>query len=179
MSESTFIDENRGKYQPRMMPNVPGKLKYGRTFLIGLAFMLCTIFWEYYNFMMPILLRDFFTDMGIAIGSDTLVGVVMVLDNVVAIFMLPYFGALSDRTKSKHGKRSPYIMIGVSSAIVAFSVMGLLSSSRGVAVFVGLIAVIINNRSFISDCRFFSNRFNFKLARSCSFCRFNCCCNVV
>ena len=143
MSESTFIDENRGKYQSRMTPNVPGKLKYGRTFLIGLAFMLCTIFWEYYNFMMPILLRDFFTDMGITIGSDTLVGVVMVLDNIVAIFMLPYFGALSDRTKSKHGKRSPYIIIGVSSATVAFSVIGLISSSRGVAVFVGLIAVVM------------------------------------
>jgi maltose/moltooligosaccharide transporter len=143
MSESTFSNESRGQYQPRMTPNIPGKLKYGRTFLIGLAFMACSVFWEYYNFMMPLLLRDFYTDMGLTIGSDTLVGVVMVLDNIVAIFMLPYFGALSDRTKSKFGKRSPYLMIGVSSAIVAFSVIGLISGSRGVGVFVGLIAVVM------------------------------------
>ncbi len=143
MSESTFTNENRGQYQPRMKPNVPGKLKFGRTFLIGLAFMACSIFWEYYNFMMPLLLKEFFIDMGINNWNDTLIGVVMVLDNIVAIFMLPYFGALSDRTKSKFGKRTPYLMVGVSSAIVAFSVIGLISSSRGVGVFIGLIAIVM------------------------------------
>ncbi len=142
MSEPTFNNENRGQYQPRMKPNVPGKLKYGRTFLIGLAFVTCSIFWEYYNFTMPLLLKEFYTDMGIS-TSDTLIGLVMVLDNIVAIFMLPYFGALSDRTKSKFGKRSPFLIIGVSSAIVAFSVAGFISGSRGVGVFVGLIAVIM------------------------------------
>ncbi len=142
MSESTFSNESRGKYQPRMTPNTPGKLRYGRTFLIGLAFMACSIFWEYYNFRMPVLLKEYFTDMGLEF-SDTLIGVVMVLDNIVAIFLLPYFGALSDRTKSKYGKRSPYLMIGVSSAIVAFSVIGFISRSSGVAAFVALIAVVM------------------------------------
>ncbi|MHA1674874.1 MAG: MFS transporter [Promethearchaeota archaeon] len=142
MSEPTINNETRGLYKPRMTPNIPGKLKYGRTFLIGLAFMMCSIFWEYYNFMMPILLKEHFTEMGLGL-SDTLIGVVMVLDNIVAIFLLPYFGALSDRTKSKYGKRSPYLMIGVASAVVAFSVIGLISGSRGVAVFIVLIAVIM------------------------------------
>ena len=143
MSESTLNDENRGLYKPRMKPNVPGKLRYGRTFLIGLAFMTCSIFWEYYNFMLPILLREYYTDMGITVGSDTLVGIVMVLDNIVAIFMLPYFGALSDRTKSKFGKRTPYLMVGVSSAVVAFSVIGIVSSFRGLDVFIALMAIIM------------------------------------
>ncbi|MHA1611876.1 MAG: MFS transporter [Promethearchaeota archaeon] len=142
MSESNLYNETRGKYQPRMTPNVPGRLRYGRTFLIGFAFMMCSIFWEYYNFMMPILLKEHFTEMGLGL-SDTLIGVVMVLDNIVAIFLLPYFGALSDRTKSKYGKRTPYLMIGVASAVAAFSVIGMLSSSRGVAVFIALIAVIM------------------------------------
>ncbi len=143
MSESTFIDENRGQYQPRMTPNVPGKLKFGRTFLIGLAFMACSVFWEYYNFMIPLLLKEYFIDMGVTDWLDLYVGIIMVLDNIVAIFMLPYFGALSDRTKSKHGKRSPYLMIGVSSAIIAFSIIGIVSGSRGAGIFVALIAVIM------------------------------------
>jgi len=105
--------------------------------------MACSIFWEYYNFMVPLLLKEYFIDMGIIDWLDLYVGIIMVLDNIVAIFMLPYFGALSDRTKSKHGKRSPYLIVGVSSAIVAFSVVGIISGSRGVGVFIALIAVIM------------------------------------
>lgn len=131
------------KYQPRMSPNTPGKLKYGRTFLIGLAFMTSSIAWSYYNFMLPILLEEYLTDMGVTTGLDTLIGFIMVLDNIIAILLLPYFGALSDRAKSKHGKRTPFIMIGCASAIVAFSVIGLISSSSGIGPFIALIAVVM------------------------------------
>lgn len=130
-------------FSPRMTPNTPGKLRYGRTFLIGLAFFCSSLAWNYYNFIMPILLKDYFKSMGVLAGIDTSIGVVMVLDNIIAILLLPVFGALSDRTKSKFGKRMPYILIGASSAIIAFSVIGLLSPDRGIAAFVGFIAVVM------------------------------------
>lgn len=144
MSEEQKIDmSEKGKFAPRMKPNVPGKLKYGRTFLIGLAFMTSSIAWTYYNFMLPIILKESFQFMGVRTGIDTLIGVIMVLDNIIAIFLLPVFGALSDRTQSRFGKRMPYIIIGCASAIVAFSVAGLISQTRGISAFVGLIAIVM------------------------------------
>ncbi len=144
MSQIKRVNENlNSSYKPRMSPNTPGKLKYGRTFLIGLAFMTSSIVWAYYNFMMPILLKDFF--IGIEIGNflDLYVGMIMVLDNIIAVLMIPYFGAISDRTKSKLGKRTPYIMIGCISAVFSFSIVGIISDLRGIGPFVGLISVII------------------------------------
>ncbi len=131
-------------FQPRMEPNTPGRLKYKRTFAIGLAFMTSSIFWAYYNFMMPLVLNTFLSrDLNITDGIDTIVGVVMVLDNIVGILLLPVFGALSDRTRSRFGKRTPYIIVGAISGILAFSVIGFLTMSAGVAVFATLIAVIM------------------------------------
>ncbi len=131
-------------FQPRMEPNTPGRLKYKRTFAIGLAFMTSSIFWAYYNFMMPLVLNTFLSrDLNITDGIDTIVGVVMVLDNIVGILLLPVFGALSDRTRSRFGKRTPYIIVGAISGILAFSGIGFLTMSAGVAVFATLIAVIM------------------------------------
>lgn len=143
VEKDVYIVEEHGKYQPRMRPNIPGRLKYGRTFLIGLAFFACSFAWSYYNFMMPLILRAYMEAMGLGAEIDVLVGVVMVLDNIVAIFLLPVFGALSDRVKSKLGKRTPFILIGSISAMIAYSVIGFVSNSLGVAVFWGLIMVIM------------------------------------
>jgi len=110
---------------------------------MGLAFMCCSIPWSFYNFMMPILLKEYLTELSVKTGLNTIIGLIMVLDNVIAILLLPIFGALSDRTRSKYGKRMPYIMIGCSVAIVAFSIVGIISKSRGLAVFIGLILVIM------------------------------------
>ena len=109
-------------FQPRMTPNIPGKLNYKRTFLIGLAFLTSQTAWAYYNFMMPLIIRNYVQDFSFGlVGVDTLVGLVMVLDNFVAVMMLPYFGVLSDRTQSRFGKRMPYILIGAISGAIAFS----------------------------------------------------------
>jgi maltose/moltooligosaccharide transporter len=143
MSEKIVSGTNQGLYKPRMNPNTPGKLKYGRTFLIGLAFLTSSIAWSYYNFMMPILLEEFLDDLGVEGGKDTLIGLIMVLDNIVAIMLLPYFGALSDRTKSKYGKRTPFIMVGCVGGIVGFSLIGIISPMRGIGVFIGLIAIVM------------------------------------
>ncbi len=90
------------------------KLNYKRTICVGFAFVLICAFWQAYDNIIPKILTDKF---GMAQGWS---GVVMALDNVLALFMLPIFGALSDKCKSRFGKRTPYIVIGTIVAVVAF-----------------------------------------------------------
>ena len=87
------------------------KLNTKRTVLVGLAFMSICAFWQVYDGIIPLILKDTF-----GIG-DTLSGVVMALDNVLALFLLPVFGALSDRTNTRIGKRMPYILLGTAAAV--------------------------------------------------------------
>ncbi|MBR3836673.1 MAG: MFS transporter [Clostridia bacterium] len=82
------------------------KLNVKRTTLIGFAFMSILAFWQMYDQVIPYLLENNF-------GFSTLqTNSIMSVDNVLAIFMLPLFGALSDRTKTPLGKRTPYILVG-------------------------------------------------------------------
>ena len=96
----------------------PLKLKVGRTFKVGFAFLLIQIFWSVYNLVMgPLLTNNF--------GMNEMwSGVVLALDNVVALLLLPLFGNWSDKTKGKHGKRTPFIVIGSIIAIVFFIGLG-------------------------------------------------------
>ena len=66
------------------------KLNLKRTLLVGLAFLSICTFWEMYDFTTPLVLKNTY-HMG-----DTWAGVVMAMDNVLALFLLPFFGALSD-----------------------------------------------------------------------------------
>ncbi len=82
------------------------KLNTKRTVLVGMAFLSICTFWQMYEAVIPLILKHTFH-----IG-DTLSGVIMALDNVLALFMLPLFGSLSDRTNTRFGKRTPYIVVG-------------------------------------------------------------------
>ena len=82
------------------------KLNVKRTTLIGLAFMSILAFWQMYDQVIPYLLENTFEFSTLQTNS------IMSVDNVLAIFMLPLFGALSDRTKTPLGKRTPYILVG-------------------------------------------------------------------
>jgi Na+/melibiose symporter-like transporter len=88
------------------------KLSYKKTVLVGLAFLLICAFWQAYDTLVPKILTDKF---GL---SQTASGAVMALDNVVALFLLPLFGTLSDRCRSRLGRRTPYILIGTLLAVV-------------------------------------------------------------
>lgn len=93
------------------------KLNNKRTLLVGFAFFLICVFWQAYDTIIPLMLTNKF-------GLDqTWSGVIMSLDNVLALFMLPLFGAWSDKVNTKYGKRTPFIFIGTICAIVCF--MGL------------------------------------------------------
>ena len=90
------------------------KLNYKRTIFVGFAFFLICAFWQAYDAIVPLMLVNKF---GL---NQSASGAIMAIDNVFALFMLPLFGALSDKSKSKYGKRTPYIVIGTVLAIVAF-----------------------------------------------------------
>ena len=90
------------------------KLNYRKTICVGFAFFLISAFWQAYDTIIPKILTDKFG------MSQTWSGAVMALDNILALFLLPLFGALSDRTQSKLGRRTPYILVGTIIAAVAF-----------------------------------------------------------
>jgi len=94
------------------------KLNIKRTTLIGFGFMSILCFWQFYDQVIPYLLENTF-NVG-TLSTNT----IMAADNVLAIFMLPFFGTLSDKTKTKLGKRTPYVLYGT---IVAVALMVLLS----------------------------------------------------
>jgi len=90
------------------------KLNYKRTILVGFAFFLICTFWQAYDTIIPKILTDKFG------MTQTLSGIIMALDNILALFLLPLFGGLSDKCKSKMGRRKPYVLIGTLIAVVAF-----------------------------------------------------------
>lgn len=90
------------------------KLNYKRTILVGMAFFLISAFWQAYDAIVPLILTNHF---GL---PQTASGAVMSVDNILAVFMLPIFGAISDKVNTKHGKRTPFIFFGAISAIVCF-----------------------------------------------------------
>ena len=90
------------------------KLNYKKTVFVGFAFFLIMVFWQTYDTLIPKILTDKF---GL---SQTVSGIVMALDNVLALFLLPFFGTLSDKCKSKMGRRTPFILIGTIIAAILF-----------------------------------------------------------
>ncbi len=94
------------------------KLNYKRTILVGFAFFLICTFWQAYDTIIPKILTDKFG------MTQTLSGIVMALDNILALFLLPLFGGLSDKCKNKMGRRKPYILVGTVIAVVAFFALG-------------------------------------------------------
>lgn len=88
------------------------KLHYGKTALIGFGFMAVQIAWIIYNAYVPLILRDNSTISNLA-WSGTAVGIIMVIDNIFGVVFQPLFGRLSDKTRTRFGKRTPYLMIGI------------------------------------------------------------------
>lgn len=93
------------------------KLNYKRTILIGLAFMSICAFWQMYDSVIPLILKNTF---GIGDGPS---GIIMAADNVLALFLLPLFGAFSDRFSSKIGRRMPFILFGTALAVVLMNIL--------------------------------------------------------
>jgi len=92
------------------------KLNYKQTFIIGFGFFASSLAWSMYNVYVPILLENYIT-------STLLIGLIMTIDNAFGVVFQPFFGALSDKTNTRHGRRMPYILIGIPICAVAFSLI--------------------------------------------------------
>ena len=100
------------------------KLNYKRTILVGFAFFLICAFWQAYDNTIPLILTNKFG------MSQARSGVIMALDNILALFLLPLFGAISDRCTSRRGRRTPFIVVGTLIAAVLLIALSFVDSAQ-------------------------------------------------
>ena len=100
------------------------KLNYKRTIFVGFAFFLICAFWQIYDVTIAMTLTSKF---GL---SQTASGVVMALDNILALFMLPLFGKISDHHKSPSGRRTPFIIKGTIFAVIFLLVLSVVDFAQ-------------------------------------------------
>ena len=96
------------------------KLNNRRTILVGLAFLSICTFWQMYDSVMTLILTDTFK------LNETFAGAIMAADNVLALVLLPFFGALSDKTSTRIGRRMPFIVGGTALAAILMNLIPLL-----------------------------------------------------
>ena len=113
------------------------KLDTKRTILIGFAFLAISAFWQMYDNIIPLILKYFFN-----IG-DTLSGGIMALDNIFALFMLPIFGALSDKVSTNRGKRTPFIFVGTILSVIFMMFLPIAANMRNLALFIVMLLLTL------------------------------------
>lgn len=110
------------------------KLNVKRTVFTGFAFLSICAFWQVYDSIIPLILKE---DFGI---GDTAAGVIMAVDNVLALVLLPLLGMLSDKTHTRMGRRMPYIVVGTALAVIAMIMLPLAARATNLIWFVVALA---------------------------------------
>ncbi len=113
------------------------KLNYGKTFLVGLAFMSISAFWQLYDNTVPLIIKETF---GI---KETARGIIMALDNILALFLLPFFGSLSDKSKSPLGKRTPFILAGTVLSVAFMLAIPFADNTENLVLFICMLAGVL------------------------------------
>ena len=106
------------------------KLNYKRTILIGLAFLSISAFWQMYDNIIPLILKN-----SIEL-RETVTGVIRAADNIRALFLLPLFGLLSDRTDTRIGKRMPFIIAGTVLSAIFLLILPAADRGRNLTLFI-------------------------------------------
>lgn len=121
------------------------KLNYKRTILIGMAFLTISAFWQMYDNVIPLILKNTF-----GLG-ETVTGAIMAADNVFALFLLPIFGALSDKVRTPIGKRMPFIVTGTALAFVFLMILPYADNTMNLVLFVvGLFILLVSMGTYRS-----------------------------
>lgn len=113
------------------------KLNYRRTFFIGLAFLSISGFWQMYDSIIPLMLQNTFH------LGETVTGIIMAMDNVLAIFLLPLFGALSDKADTRLGKRMPFIAGGTLLAVTFLMLLPAADRMENLFLFAALLFALL------------------------------------
>ena len=106
------------------------KLNYKRTFLVGLAFLSISAFWQMYDSIVPLILQNTFH------LNESLIGGLMAIDNVLAVFLLPIIGTLSDKVDTPLGKRTPFIIGGTAAAVCLMMLLPYADRTHNLVLFV-------------------------------------------
>jgi MFS family permease len=120
------------------------KLNTNQTIRIGFAFLSICAFWQLYNNVVPLILTNTFH------LNETYSGMIMAADNVLALFLLPLFGSISDRTNTRMGRRKPFILFGTIAAVCAMLLLPVIDNLYAVThnkvltgVFIAVLALIL------------------------------------
>ena len=113
------------------------KLNYKRTFFIGLAFLSISGFWQMYDSIIPLMLQNTFH------LGETVTGALMAMDNVLAIFLLPLFGTLSDKADTKIGKRMPFIVGGTLLAVTLLLLLSAADKKQSLVMFLSILFLLL------------------------------------
>ena len=113
------------------------KLNYKRTFFIGLAFLSICAFWQMYDNIIPLMLQQTFH------LNETITGAIMALDNVLAVFLLPILGTISDKVDTPIGKRTPFIIVGTLLACVFLYLVGLANKRTSLVMFIIMLFLLL------------------------------------
>ena len=132
------------------------KLNYKRTFLIGFGFMACMLLWNVYNAYVPVIFRAKLTELTdggaklpVFLSVALLVNAIMTIDNIFGVIFQPYFGKRSDRTKTKWGKRMPYIIVCLPICAVFFTFIPVAATIKSVVLSIALMMTVIIFFNFI------------------------------
>ncbi len=113
------------------------KLNYKRTFFIGLAFLSISAFWQMYDNIVPLILQGTFH------LNETITGMIMAADNVLAVFLLPLLGSLSDKADTRFGRRTPFIVVGTALAVAFMMLLPLADNLGNLGLFVGSLLFLL------------------------------------
>jgi len=122
------------------------KLNYKRTFFIGLAFLSISSFWQMYDNIIPLILQNTFH------LNDVIIGAIMAMDNVLAVFLLPVIGTLSDKVNTPLGKRSPFILGGTIAAITLMMLLPYADHTQNLLLFVIALGFTLRNGNIPLPC---------------------------
>lgn len=110
------------------------KLNYKRTFFIGMAFLSISAFWQMYDSIIPLILQNTFQ------LGESVIGMIMAIDNVLAVFLLPVIGTLSDKVDTKIGKRMPFIIGGTAAAVIMMMLLPTADAKHDLVLFIVALA---------------------------------------
>ena len=126
------------------------KIHFGKTMVVGLAFLGINLVWPVFNSFVPLFLQagnpayeKQLIDAGREIPniagfglSPALAFFIMTWDNIFNVLVSPWAGAKSDHTWNRLGRRKPWIMIGMPIAAVALMLIPLANSIFAIMVYI-------------------------------------------
>lgn len=117
------------------------KLNIKKTLTVGIPFLSIMLLWQVYNWMVPLYLNDYFNKL--FSGDKMVIGIIMALDNLFALFMIPLIASISDKSKSKIGRRKPFIILGITISAVFFTLIPFVKEQFGILILLANIIIVL------------------------------------